>query len=151
MAGARRAAITDGVSALQLWSLSHRSGAVPRPKGCEGASFQPDGLSRCQSHPRHFSQQVMQRGRILSDGGFGSICKAEFRVKNPGSSHIPPTSLQSPSPGPQSWGICYLRIQRRWSEAKLLDVGEEGPFQDTAEFAAARRSQALLSLWAGHD
>lgn len=103
-AGARRAAITDGVSALQLWSLSRRSGAVPRPKGCEGASFQPDGLSRCQSHPRRFSQQVMQRGRMLSDDGFGSICKAEFTVRNPGSSHIPPISLQPLRPGSAELG-----------------------------------------------
>lgn len=42
-----------------------------------------------------FSQQVMQRGRMLSEGGFGSICKAKCRVKNlsSGQMQLPPPAL----------------------------------------------------------
>lgn len=62
-----------GSRALQeLWSHSHCV-SISRPKCCEGESFHPKGSLHCQLHLMRFSQQVMQRGRMLSEGGFGSI------------------------------------------------------------------------------
>jgi len=95
----QRAASGARVSPLrELWSRGHRV-PVSRPKCREGASFHPKGSPSCQLHPTRSSQQVMQRGRMLSEGGFGSICKAKFRVKNLSSGHIPAISTSPRSPG----------------------------------------------------
>lgn len=88
-----------GGSALQeLWSHGCH---VPfsRAKRCEAVSSHPKGSPRCQLQPMRFSQQVMQRGRMLFEGGFGSICKARFSVKKLSSGDIPASSPALPAQG----------------------------------------------------